>query len=475
MAVAPQPAPRRRVRRALSSVPLRFMRRLLEANDPAGFSSIPAEELTDEELEVYEAIQRHYQRHRVFPLPETLAENGITLPEATEPLSYYRDQFYNSVRVRRAAELVTEIQGALQSNNGAAAEALLHSYREATANPELSFVSLGDRVDQFEERLDPASSLMVRCPTGIPAVDDVLGGTKRGGVVFIAGRPGSGKTFTAIAAAMNLAEDGEQVLFISKEMPSEEIEDRMLFMLTDMDPGINVRRFSTTHTRAVIRERRASIPESVARNVVFPNHDAIRTTADIEAAIRLRRPTVCVLDGSYFIRAVEVSKTADEREKMAALIRELREIALATRTTIIMTWQQNRTKSFGTEGLYGTDVASQDASLVLMIKKVIGHPTIREVFVAKNRHGADEFSIGMAYGFKPTTVGEGIDLPTDIQREDTPFAQGARRRRGDSRGSPGTSEGRDRHVRDAVSATDARRTNQAGMGGRPAATAAIPG
>lgn len=455
MATAPRPAPRRRTRRALSSVPLRYIRRLIEDNDPTAFAAIPREELTEDELVVYERIEGHYRRHRVFPSQETLLELGVPLPEAPEPLTFYRDQFFNSIRVRRAAEVVTEVQSALQANDGRAVEDILARFRIVAENPEIIFSTLGARADMFEGRLDPAESMVSRVSTGIPAVDDTLGGTKRCEVIFLAGRPGTGKTFTAIAAAMNLAEDGERVLFISKEMTSEAVEDRMYFMLMDLDPGINVRRFSTTHTREVVRSRRPDIPPAVSENIIFPNHDAILTTADVESAIRSSRPSICVIDGSYFIRALGITPRSEDRERLQALIREIREIALRCRVTMMLTWQQNRSKTFGTEGLYGTDAASQDAGLVLMLKKIRGFPELREMHIVKNRHGPDEFSVGMGYGFKPTTVGELATLPE----------QDASRER-----APDTRRGRERHTQRAMAQAQAQ-----GTGGRtPPPVADIP-
>lgn len=418
-------------------MPLRYMRKIIEDNSPTALSAIPVTELGEDEQAVYEAIVRHYQVHNVLPSLQTLTERGIQLPEAPEPTSFYRDEFFNSLRVRRAAELVTQVQEALQANDGREVTRILSSFRDANENPEITMTVLGDRYEDFEERLDPTSSMSGRIPTGIPAVDDAIGGTKRAGVIFIAGRPGTGKTFTAIASALNSAEDGERVLFISKEMQSEEIEDRMYVMLMDLDPGINVRRFSTSQTRQVAQRRRADLPPEILQNIVFPNHDAINTTADVEAAIRMARPTVCYIDGSYFLRALDAGKDASEREQLTALIRELRMVALRTRVTIVVTWQQNRTKTFGTEGLFGTDAASQDASLVLMLRKVKERPDLREVYIVKNRHGPDEFTVGMAYGFKPTTVGAPATLPSAPGAEGEGVQRDVRR-------------GRNRHVERAL-------------------------
>lgn len=69
----------------------------------------------------------------------------------------------------------------------------------------------------------PANGIDV-IPTGIPSLDEMLGGgLRRGSLTVIASRPGMGKTSLALQLAGNLAAAGRHVLFSELEMTKEQI------------------------------------------------------------------------------------------------------------------------------------------------------------------------------------------------------------------------------------------------------------
>lgn len=65
-------------------------------------------------------------------------------------------------------------------------------------------------------------------PTGLKTIDRMTGGLYRGELSIVGGRPGSGKTTLAIQIAMNLAQQGSGVLFLSLEMSGAALNERML-------------------------------------------------------------------------------------------------------------------------------------------------------------------------------------------------------------------------------------------------------
>jgi len=90
--------------------------------------------------------------------------------------------------------------------------------------------SMGDAVDAAMEVAEKAmkGELIRFVPSGMPALDNMVGGWPRSEMTIIAGRPGMGKTAFATSVALNVAQMRRAVLFISLEMPAPSITARML-------------------------------------------------------------------------------------------------------------------------------------------------------------------------------------------------------------------------------------------------------
>lgn len=64
-------------------------------------------------------------------------------------------------------------------------------------------------------------------PTGLPELDALMGGLRDRELMFLAGRPGNGKTAMALNMAMTCAQAGVPVLFVSMEMSDQELVNRL--------------------------------------------------------------------------------------------------------------------------------------------------------------------------------------------------------------------------------------------------------
>ena len=71
--------------------------------------------------------------------------------------------------------------------------------------------------------------------TGIASVDRLIGGHQKSDLMYIAGRPGKGKTAMALSEMLSMAIQGVPVAFFSLEMSSSQVIFRLLSMLTGID------------------------------------------------------------------------------------------------------------------------------------------------------------------------------------------------------------------------------------------------
>ncbi len=95
----------------------------------------------------------------------------------------------------------------------------------------------------------------VRCGV-IPALDTLLGPLRPKQLVIGAGRPGMGKTALALSYATGAAQDGHGVLFVSLEMSSTELGERMAADLCFDGDGRGVPFAAISENRATTEQKR---------------------------------------------------------------------------------------------------------------------------------------------------------------------------------------------------------------------------
>lgn len=413
------PQPRRRSRVALASVPMRYLARVVDDADYASLNASPVTHLNEDEQEAFRHVQQFVSRYTAFPTRETLMERGVRLPDAPEPLAFYRDELLNQIRIRSAATLIHDLQPALQARDGAAVQTAIAQHQDAFIDPGTVVRNYAERREETLNRFTPEGTANTVRPTGLVAVDQALGGVRNGNLWVIAGRPGYGKTYLQVAACISSIREGERVLYVTKELSEDEMEDRILTTSTNAHPGLGTTRMAGTFTQ---RELQRRVVDALSGNDanLFIFGQGINRPSDVERLIREYNPTKVLIDGTYFLEPDDFNPRDSRNERYEKLIRNLQQLGKRTNRSIGITWQQNRTKAFGTDGLYGSDALSQDAALVLMIKKYKRRPDLRGLWVSKNRHGTDEFEIGTSYEFKPTRIGEPAELPQEEnQRERT--------------------------------------------------------
>jgi replicative DNA helicase len=101
--------------------------------------------------------------------------------------------------------------------------ALVEIAERETGEAELSAADCAKRVI---DAMDEDRHLGVH--SGLPALDAVLGPLRPKSLNIVAGRPGMGKSATALSYGLGAARNGHGVLFVSLEMADDEIGERML-------------------------------------------------------------------------------------------------------------------------------------------------------------------------------------------------------------------------------------------------------
>jgi replicative DNA helicase len=239
--------------------------------------------------------------------------------------------------------------------------------------------------------------------TGFPDLDHLLGGLHQSELTILAARPSMGKT----ALAMNIGEHvaiatREPVLFISLEMSSVELIDRMLCSLAQ----VNSHRMRAGTVRHEDRQRLVDKAAEISAAPLYVDDSPSRTVTEIAAAARRTTKKegklgLVIID---YLQLIEPDNPRDPRqEQVAKIARRLKGLAREIKVPVLCLAQLNRQAEATRENhrprlshLRESGAIEQDADVVMFVhreeyyrsgdeqEEVAGQA---EIIVAKQRNG----------------------------------------------------------------------------------------
>lgn len=124
--------------------------------------------------------------------------------------------------LKQAVEAANDYDQPVEALIAVADQAITEARDGEEARGEYSGVDCLDMVaNNFDE---PVVGVTCRI---VPAIDSLIGHMRPSHLIIGAGRPGMGKTATAVSYALGAANNGYGVLFISEEMSAQELGERM--------------------------------------------------------------------------------------------------------------------------------------------------------------------------------------------------------------------------------------------------------
>ena len=238
--------------------------------------------------------------------------------------------------------------------------------------------------------------------TGFSDFDSLTGGLTNSELTILAGRPSMGKT----ALALNIAEYvtlklGVATLFVSLEMSSMELADRMVCTLAQVN-GQRLRNGTISNTeRGKLVEKMAELSQAP----LFVDDTPSRTITEIAAAARrLKRRSDLGLIVVDYLQLIEPDNPKDPRqEQVARIARRLKGLSRELKLPVLCLAQLNRQAETSRDNrprlshLRESGAIEQDADVVVFVhreeyyatndeerEKVAGQA---ELVVAKQRNG----------------------------------------------------------------------------------------
>ncbi|MFZ0371544.1 MAG: replicative DNA helicase [Halobacillus sp.] len=215
----------------------------------------------------------------------------------------------------------------------------LEAYRGMTAREAPS--TYDTLMEIAREMVQPRESNMSGYSTGYPDLDQMTGGSQKGDLMILAGRPSMGKTAFALNLAAHHCKAGGEVHLFSLEMGHKELLKRMISCEAEVD-GQKWR--SMKFSNEDYERAMTAIGVMAEWNMVI--HERENTVADIRAAIRQAvhkneegRPLV-VID---YLQLMASTTRFERRDlEVGAMTRELKLLARELEVPILLLSQLSR-------------------------------------------------------------------------------------------------------------------------------------
>ena len=230
-------------------------------------------------------------------------------------------------------------------------------------------------------------------PTGFVDVDRLLGGgLEPGQLCLIGARPGVGKSALAAAIAAHCAMNGQPALFVSLEMPSEQI----VLRLAAAGSHVNLLRARTGRLTPDEYRRLEASGADLARAPLYLDYSPSITLAQIAArARRLKREQgglgVIVVDYLQLMPSEPGSRADSRHLELARLSRGLKVLAGELATPVVALSQLSRgavsRERPAMSDLRDSGGLESDADIVALLWRSEQEDSRAELILAKQRNG----------------------------------------------------------------------------------------
>lgn len=398
------------------SAGLQLISAAIAVSSASALIGMPPEMFLDGELEAFNFVRGHHRQYRELPETRTVQEaTGVRLPAAPEAIAYYIDRVYERHEYNQIRERFAGLREGLSSMDmPAVSSAVQDMYRVTRQRSRrgLEVVNLQEAGELVLNRLSATRGYggITGIETGWPGYDATTGGYQPGDLIAFVGRPELGKTYLILRQAWKAHEAGANVLFVTTEMPAEQIGRRHLAIALGINPYHLKNNTLSTHTERRVREFYRSVSGADRFHVFSVGMNS--TVASVEAFVQELDPDLVVIDGVYLLRSTQAGKNASRTERITAVFDEIKALTLETNKPFLVSTQLNRAAGKGgadgsLENIGYTDAVGTHSSIVVGMRfgPTTNPRASRWLQFLKGREG-EQGKVAINFKFSPLDMNE---------------------------------------------------------------------
>ena len=385
---------------------MNLIARILLDGRTSDFFQLKKEHFQDEEIQIYEAVDKHLKEHGILPTLEFFQRHHeLSAPDSEDPYGVWHQEYIDRALYNRFNDLIPSVQRKLAQQDARAAldetvdfVETAHSIRTDGQRDVTTGVQFGTEVIDEFRRLRGLHG-MSGIPTDWATLDATTHGLQNGDLILFAARPGVGKSTVAAKLTVAAHSHGYIPLLVSMEMKRVQIGARIL----GMQAGINMKVLRSGHMTTLVENRMTEAVRRMeaATNPMYLIEGQFRKSVnDLYALVHSLEPNLVIVDGAYLLKLPGASARMPLWERMGEIAQILKSMSITCNIPVIGTFQINREggkkdkhgKDTGIEHLQLSDALGQLASLVVGIFKDEDTPDAevdshRRLKILKGREG----------------------------------------------------------------------------------------
>lgn len=292
----------------------------------------------------------HFDKYREFPTFELLFKQfpEIDLKARELNLDYCLAEFQKQVLFRNSVKTIKANQELLKEDPEKAIQNILSGLNNINLvrDTDISIYDNGElkRYEKYLKRKELRNKglKILGIPTGIKTLDRSGIGWLPGELTAIFARPEVGKTWFGLRCAAIALQHGKRTLFVSTEMPKEQIELRLDVIIAHLN-NYTLSHFDLRYGNPIDEEQYKDFLNSIKNRQLF-TCDSIEESAltiqAIQTKIRQYRPQLVILDGIHLFSPSK--HVIAIWEKMFDLLYSTKRLCITTNVPCILTTQANR-------------------------------------------------------------------------------------------------------------------------------------